>query len=163
MNVHDTSPGRELAGEIDSQLVILDELHAFLMEIVTDDVPTQGKTKRTGLIVAGILENYYTAAETILFRIAQEFGNEVDPKRWHSDLLERTSTAVPEVRPAVLRGATRNALDELRRFRHFKRYYYRVEYDWDKLDFLIKKENDGHALLRMDLIEFRSFLMELEA
>jgi hypothetical protein len=72
MNVHDTSPGRELAGEIDSQLVILDELHAFLMEIKTDDVPTQGKTKRTGLIVAGVLENYYNAAETILFRIALE-------------------------------------------------------------------------------------------
>lgn len=76
------------------------------------------------------------AAETVMFRIAQAFGNSIDGERWHADLL--------------------------RRFRHFKRYYYRIEYDWDKLDFLIRKLQRLHPRFVHELNAFREFAQEIE-
>ena len=35
---------------------------------------------------------------------------------------------------SIVEAYTFERLDELRRFRHFKRYYYRLDYDWDKFD-----------------------------
>lgn len=43
------------------------------------------------------------------------------------------------IRPRVISDDTRDALRELMRFRHFKRYYLEFDYDWDKLVFLEKK------------------------
>ena len=66
-----------------------------------------------------------------------------------------------DVRPRILSDAARSLLDELRRFRHFKRYYYRIDYDWDKLSFLIKKTNELQPLLVRDLKRFSEFLDRL--
>lgn len=76
-----------------------------------------------GVAIAGLVENYYTAIETVLFRISQQFGNHLEQNKWHSDLLRRMVLDVPGTRPAVLTGAVVSKLDELLRFRHFKRYY----------------------------------------
>jgi len=40
--------------------------------------------KSTGLAAAGLLENYYTCAETIFVRISQFFENSLSKERWHS-------------------------------------------------------------------------------
>ena len=60
-------------------------------------------------------------------------------KRWRASLLDRVVVEVGDVRPRVLSDPSLERLDELRRFRHFKRYYYRIDYDPDKLAFLVKK------------------------
>lgn len=39
--------------------------------------------------------------------------------------------------PSVISSGTYGRLDELMRFRHFKRYYFQLEYDWDRLEYLI--------------------------
>jgi hypothetical protein len=62
----------------------------------------------------------------------------------------------------VLSRDTFDRLDELRRFKHFKRYYYRLEFDWNKLDFLLKKTHKLHPSLREKIEAFRSFLEQLE-
>ena len=46
---------------------------------------------------------------------------------------------IPEVRPRVISDATFAALSELRRFRHFKRYYFSFDYDWDRLELVRSK------------------------
>ena len=45
---------------------------------------------------------------------------------------------VPGIRPTVLSQSTHHHLDELRRFRHFKRYYFEFDYDWERLDYMAK-------------------------
>jgi len=161
-NAVDDNPAAEIAGEIVSQIRVLTELYDYLHHILTDDVIREGKSRKNGLVVAGLLENYYTAAETVMFRIAQAFGNSVDGNRWHADLLHRLHIEVGGVRPRVLSDASYADLDELRRFRHFKRYYYRVEYDWDKLDFLVGKLQHLHPQFLGELEAFRRFASELE-
>ncbi len=152
---------RELQSQIDHQIGVLDELVTYLGSYIAKRPEETVRTREDGLVVAGVLENYYTAAETVLLRIVQQFGNELDPKRWHASLLERLTIDVRDVRPRVLTDATSSCLDELRRFRHFKRYYYRIDYDWDKLAFLIKKTNEVQPLLVTELQRFSEFLGQL--
>ena len=42
-----------------------------------------GRTPISALIVAGLLENYYTCLETIFLRISQSFENNLNSARWH--------------------------------------------------------------------------------
>jgi len=151
-------PRAELEARIAAQLEVVADIHRFLERFVEHELPVDGRTIKSGLVVAGVLESYYTAVETILFRIVQEFGNELEPNRWHAELLERVGIEVPGVRPRVVGRDTLGRLDELRRFRHFKRYYFQIEYDWDKLDFLVRKQAEVHPLVIRDIEEFRRFL-----
>jgi hypothetical protein len=47
---------------------------------------------------------------------------------------------------------------ELRRFRHFTRYYYELDYDWARLDYLSDVYRRTIPLVRRDLARFRAFL-----
>jgi len=152
---------RELQSQIDHQIEVLGELVTYLGAYLAERSEEAEATREDGLIVAGVLENYYTAAETVLLRIVQQFGNQLDAERWHASLLDRLAMNVRDVRPRVLADATFARLDELRRFRHFKRYYYRIDYDWDKLAFLVKKTNQLQPLLVTDLKRFSEFLGQL--
>ena len=89
------------------------------------------------MIIAQILENAYTAIETALLRISQGFDNSLSPERWHADLLDKMVLEKKGVRPRVLSNETHRLLTELMRFRHFKRYYIELDYDWEKLRFLL--------------------------
>ncbi len=152
---------RELSGEIRRHLDVSAELIAALHRIIAEDVPRIGRTTTTSLAIAGLIENYYTALETVLFRISQNFGNNLDPERWHSDLLRRMTIAVPDVRPVVITPATQAMLDELMRFRHFKRYYFQLDYDWNRLDYLTGLLERVQPHVDAELTAFDAFLGEL--
>ena len=53
-------------------------------------------------------------------------------------------------------------LFELLKFRHFKRYYFELEYDWDRLDFLVSKLRGVHPLVTRDLERFVRFASALD-
>ncbi len=61
-------------------------------------------------------------------------------------------------REAVLSDKAYGILVELLRFRHFKRYYFEIEYDWDRLDFLVKKLDQLGPIIRQDIAAFIGFL-----
>ena len=65
---------------------------------------------------------------------------------------------VQGVRPSVVSRVNFPALFELLKFRHFKRYYYDLEYDWDRLDFLVTKLRKAHPVVVEDLESFLAFL-----
>lgn len=62
------------------------------------------------------------------------------------------------IRPRVISDTTRDALRELIRFRHFKRYYLEFEYDWDKLAFLEKKFAAVRATIHDEITQFIGLL-----
>lgn len=49
----------------------------------------------------------------------------------------------------------------LENFRHFRRYYFELEYDWDKLEYLQKVFKRVIKQLPSDLAFFRTFLQQL--
>ena len=115
------------------------------------------------IVLADVLVNYYTAAETLFLRISQFFENELAREKWHQDLLQKMTLRIEGVREPVVADATELLLVELLKFRHFKRYYFQFEYDWDKLDFLQKKFDALRLQLEGDLDRFSAFLRQLMA
>ncbi len=128
---------------------------------LTDDLAKLGRTPRAAVMIAGLIENYYTCAETIFVRISQFFGNHLPPDRWHRELLERMCLDIPSTRPRVLSDAAHNDLVELMRFRHFKRYYFGSDYDWERIDALLLRVERLAVQLPVELESFLMFLEKL--
>ena len=122
-----------LRGEIERLLGIAESLHSRLRAFLGDVVPNTGRTDYAASHVAQLLESGYTALETLFLRISQAFENSLDQRKWHTDLLDRMVIHVPDARERVLSEKTRSLLLELLRFRHFKRYYLELDYDWHRL------------------------------
>jgi hypothetical protein len=99
-----------------------------------------------------------TAIETLFVRISQAFENHLVNDRWHSDLLEKMVLEIPNARPRVTSKDTESRLKELMRFRHFKRYYFELDYDWRKIDLLIANYREAVPLLTQGLEKFSAKL-----
>jgi len=82
------------------------------------------------MLVAVNLHGYYTALETLLERIARLLDENVPVgPSWHVDLLSQMQIEIPGLRPPVIDPAVVDDLHELRRFRHFFRNAYVLEFD----------------------------------
>ena len=151
----------ELKASILKNLGTLERQVESLQAALDRDLALLGRTQNAALIVAGLLENYYTCLETAFLRISQFFENTLDPERWHTDLLEKMTLHIEGVRVPAVSQANYPHLLELLKFRHFRRYYFELEYDWDRLDFLVKKMKQAHPGVKQDLDRFLSFLDQL--
>ena len=107
------------------------------------------------IVIAQILESSYAAIETALLRIAQGFDNSLSPERWHADLLDKMVLEKKGIRPRVLSDESHRLLTELMRFRYFKRYYLELDYDWEKLRYLLSVYRRCLPLVRAELTAFR--------
>ncbi len=150
-----------LKGEIDKTLTIVDEIHKFYQQVHANEMKLLGKTQSTALIIAQIIENYYTCLETLFLRISQFFENSIEQEKWHKDLLDKMTLKIEGVREPVISAKPHKDLVEVMRFRHFKRYYFEFDYDWDKLDFVSKKFENSFAAVQKDLDNFKNFLQML--
>ena len=153
---------RELTALVDLQRRRLEAVHGTLERALTDEITRLGKTPVSALIIAGLLENYYTCLETILLRISQHFENRLGSDRWHTDLLQKMTLEIKGVRVAAVSEAAFPPLLQLLQFRHFKRNYFELEYDWDRLDFLVGKLRQAHPLVTRDLERFGRFMSALD-
>ncbi len=150
-----------LDAHIRKHLALLSDTNAEIKMALEDDLPKLGKTPRAAVMIAGLIENYYTCAETIFVRISQFFGNHLPRDRWHRELLERMCLDIPSTRPRVLSDAVHNDLVELMRFRHFKRYYFGTEYDWERIEALLLRVERLSVQLPVGLESFLVFLEKL--
>ena len=150
-----------LVSEIRDTQVVLTKIH-LLYTSYQDVFKDEAKRDlRDAVLLAEILYNSYTCIETILFRISRAFENHLDSEGWHKQLLRKMRLEIPGIRKAVLSHESYALLDELRRFRHFKRYYYEFEYDWLRLDYLGKMYENLARLIDQELENYITFLLEL--
>jgi hypothetical protein len=66
--------------------------------------------------------------------------------------------AIPGIRPAIFAEHVREALDELRRFRHFFRHAYALDLRADKLERVLATFLPGHPNIDLDLQAFVRFI-----
>ena len=147
-----------LPAQIERMSGVVDGMAAKLEAFLTDELPRIGRSAVSAAYVAQTLENTYTALETLFLRISQHFENALAADRWHADLLDKMTLHVAGIREQVIADETAQLLHELRRFRHFKRYYYEMDYDWARLDYLCGVYRRALPLARRDLDRFRGFL-----
>lgn len=150
-----------LKSEIEKSVEIIGQIEQFYNDFCNNELKSLGKNQVSAIVVAQVIENFYTAAETLFLRISQFFENNLNREKWHKDLLDKMILRINGVRDAVISQESYDELLELMRFRHFKRYYFELKYDWDKLDFLTKKLESQFITLPLDLKKFISFLDKL--
>lgn len=112
-------------------------------------------------MVGGIVESYSTCVETAFLRISQFFENGLRADRRQADLLDHMMLEVPEVRPRVISKDTHSDLAELMRFRRFKRYYFSLAYDWERLDAVVLRLERVHPRLERELEDFELLARKL--
>jgi len=159
MSTHDRI--QTLVARIDTTLEILERIVSQYDEFLETDFPTLGQKNTSAMVVAELLVDYYTCLETLFLRISQFFENNLSADRWHADLLEKMTLNIDGVRIPAISPEANQALGELMRFRHFRRYYFELEYDWDKLTFLQKKLAVARTIIPQNLANFRGFLTQL--
>ncbi len=150
-----------LLAHINKHLKLLAESLQEINAAQTIDLEKLGRSPRAAVMIAGLIENFYTCAETIFVRISQFFENNLPPERWHRELLERMTLEMGSMRPRVISDAVFNDLVEIMRFRHFKRYYFGTAYDWERLDELLHRTERLADRLPKELAGFQTFLKTL--
>lgn len=148
-----------LVSEIRDSQVVLTNIHHLYSSYQGIFKNESKRDLRDAVLLAEILCNSYTCIETILFRISRAFENHLDSEQWHKELLRKMRLEIPGIRKAVLSHESYLLLDELRRFRHFKRYYYEFEYDWLRLDYLQKMYEKLVPLIHEELENYIVFLL----
>ena len=150
-----------LKTSLNKNRLVLTKLEQYYREFLQNEMNTKSPKRADAIVIADILVNYYTCLETMFHRISQFFENSLHREKWHQDLLEKMTLQIDGIREAVISDQTYRILLELLKFRHFKRYYFELDYDWDKLKFLQKKFDQVQILIQKDLDRFMSFLDEL--
>ena len=151
----------ELISVIERQIGLAERLFAAVEKAEIRDVALLGRTGNAAVLMAGLMENWYSCLESAWQKISQTFENHLAEDHWHTDLLEKMTLSIEGLRAAAVSEENYPALLELLKFRHFRRYYYELEYDWDRLDFLLKKLRQAHPRAIADLRRFQDFLRSL--
>lgn len=153
----------DLTSQIDNSLQVGRRLFAFYENFITTEMPdrTEKRKQSQAIVIADIITKYYTCMETAFLRISRFFENSLAAEKWHQDLLEKMTYEVRDIRPRVISPPVYTILLEFLKFRHFSRYYFQLEYDWDKIDFLSKKFQEVQGSLANDLKEFQAFLEQI--
>jgi len=150
-----------LISEIKDSLNVLKNIHNIYVSYIPTFKDESKRDLRDAVLLADIMCNTYTCVETILFRISRVFENHLSADQWHKELLRKMTLEISGIRQAVLSHKSYQLLDELRRFRHFKRYYYDFEYDWLKLDYLKAIYEKLIPLIEQELNNYIDFLSRL--
>ena len=148
----------ELIAELAQAKERVQAIYAKLRNARDTTLPRRGRTDDGALIVAGYLETYYTVLETFFVRVSGYFENDLAPARWHTALLEKMNLEIEGIRAKVVGDGNLVRLRELLRFRHFRRYYVEMEYDWARIDFLLATLDAAHPPVLTDLQAFDTFL-----
>ena len=148
-----------LAAELDAALPVLDRINRFYDQI-HERTATRQSTENA-IILSDVCVSFYTCLETAFLRISQFFENALDSSRWHEQLLRAMTLTIPSVRERVISYASYTALSELRRFRHFKRYYFAFDYDWERLELVRAKYLACRAPVRAELAAYSAYLRRL--
>ena len=151
-----------LLAEIDKTQELLSKLDHHYHSFLKTDFKVLGKKNSSAIVIAEVFCDFYTCIETLFLRISQFFENDLLKDQWHKDLLHKMTLEVSHIRKRVISEKTFEILSEFLKFRHFRRYYFEFEYDWDKIRFLQKKYDQVRSLLKSDLNAFSAFLKEIE-
>lgn len=151
-----------LVAEIKKTLSLVDKNKVFFDNFQENEFPLLKEGTSSAMILSQIVTDFYTCIETLFHRISQFFGNGIKQNSWHKNLLANMVLEIPAERERVISDITASVLDELLRFRHFRRYYFDTEYDWDKIKFIEKKYLQAIKLIRVDLNNFEKFLKLLQ-
>lgn len=150
-----------LIAEARNTIHIIEQNKEFYANFKQVDYPKLGQSTAAAMVFSQIYLDFYTCIETFMFRVSQVFENNLDKEAWHKQLLYKMSLNIESIRPALLSKQSYLPLEELLRFRHFRRYYFSFDYDWDKLTLIDKKYVLAIAHVVIDINKFVEYLHKI--
>lgn len=147
-----------LERDVQSDLAVIERIYSELGE------PELAESDRqeTLIVAAYRLHGLYSAFENIFRNIATSFENNLDPSRWHRQLLERMRLDLSPVRPAVIDEDAYEKLDEMLRFRHLFRTGYGLRLDAFRLQLVVRKALELKPIYQGQIDRFLEYLRKLE-
>jgi len=104
--------------------------------------------------LAATLHSFYNGFENIFKRIAVELDGDLpDNEFWHRELLDSMGTPSNH-RPAILSEQLIERLDDYLAFRHFFRYAYLFNLEWDRMKPLVLGCQETLNLVEAELEQF---------
>lgn len=135
---------QELAIDLAALNARAGELDDFLATNTTGQ-----STRNVGIVAAVNIHAWYTALETAFERVARLLDESVPSgSAWHSELISQMSVDVPGVRAALIGAGLKLELEDIRRFRHFFRNAYVLEFDFTRIRELAAQVSKAHAITR---------------
>jgi hypothetical protein len=111
----------------------------------------------------GIVHDFYSGIERIFRHIATQIDESLlSGPGWHIQLLQRMTTDLETVRPAVLDRTTARQLDEYLRFRHLFRHLYGFDLYWERCSRLLDDLPETFGRLENELGAFIRFLKAMD-
>ncbi len=111
--------------------------------------------------VALNLHSFYTGLERIFELVISEIDEAIPSgSNWHQALLRLAATDIPQLRPALISDATRNALDRYRGFRHVVRSIYSFELDKEQMVPLLSHLRAVFESAKVELTRFAEALRQ---
>ena len=106
--------------------------------------------------VAGLIQDYYSGAERIFKRVADEIDERL-PKgeTWHKDLLNQMKRDVPGLRPRLLSERSFSQIDEYRSFRHLVANIYGHNLISERVLELVVNLPTFHKIFKDDILQFK--------
>jgi hypothetical protein len=108
------------------------------------------------------LHDFYSGLERVFSLIASSVDESV-PRghEWHRELLRQMGTDIPQVRPAVLSAQTVQDLEEYLGFRHVVRHIYAFEFDFERVERLVRHLRPLFERVSTELEAFANLLERL--
>ena len=74
----------ELIEELRKTRSLLSKIESFYHDFIGHDLNILGEKQSSAIVMAEIMEDFYTCLETLFLRISQFFENTLRKEKWHS-------------------------------------------------------------------------------
>lgn len=149
---------RELTGDAQALDARAHEIRALLNVWGTD----AGSSRHAIIVAAVNIHGWYTALEAAFERTARLLDQTVPTgPSWHTDLVSQMAVAVPGLRPLLVDPGLEVPLAEVRKFRHFFRNAYVLEFDTPRIREQADRVVDLHAPVREGLDQLIKHLSDV--
>jgi uncharacterized membrane protein YheB (UPF0754 family) len=133
-----------------SQIDKLLDTHKPLLDLCKLKIPDFIEMSATAMF----LHSFYNGLENILKLIIKFYDARLpNDIKWHMDLLEAAFVS-NENRKKVFRSELQNILEEHLKFRHFVRYSYGFQLEWERMEDLIMNINNTWNMAKEDINVF---------
>ena len=112
--------------------------------------------------IGSILHDFYTGIEQIMEHVATTFDGEI-PVGADSHILDRMTSEIESVRPAVLSSDLADSLRPYLRFRHLFRNIYGTQLRWELCRGLATEMDDVWEKFHGEMAAFKAVLKSLHA
>jgi len=147
-----------LSVDLNAQMMDIRSIH---QKLVDRSARLQSDDQAILESIAYQIHNLYCVTEDLLKIVARYFENNIsDSSQWHSVLLQRMVTEIPNIRPAFLTTTTYSLLSNLKGFRHFFRHAYGATIEYEQLKGNLDKSLRLITHLESDLDQFVAKLSE---